>query len=634
MKCHDLEAYLTDYLEGDLDQARTDEMLDHIEGCEACRAEFQTYERQEERLGRFFKQQLAAVADAKNPLAEAAPSGERSPSAARPIRWLAWAAAAVLCLTAGIGGWSVYRRVVPAGQALLAEVKAVEGRVLALEGNAYQTVAPGAPVRQGQRLKVAGGGYLALELPDGNIIEARGGTQLTLLDFPDRLETAMDRGNVWAHLKTPPPKPFVIRTAHLTATAVGTVYNVEEGLDRSEVTVAEGEVLVESGGTQTSVSESETYSTLTGATQTADAAAALWSRYKEDILALLPGGDATAPTETPQLVVQVAAAAAPLHAAVEYLPENTLYFLDVRDWRGIVEEFRATDYSALLQEESIRQWWEAVGARKILDEIRAETRILDVLGVVGMIEGELAVGVNAEGDVLGIADCGANDLEIAARIESLLAGSAQTPDGAISGEDISAKIAEHVLVAGDLLILSSDPILTQATFDRVVNAQPTGFTESAFYQKILRDVDDPRFIMAANLGGQIARIVDGLADESGAADIGHALDLLGLPSLDYLLLSPSFAGQGMNQAARLAFVEDGRFGAMDWLAEPAPMRGLDFLSPDIPFFASAIVRNPHQLCLDYLLYMQDTQPEQDFQRALRFVAQNEAFFNAFGGEVA
>ena len=95
--------------------------------------------------------------------------------------------------------WLVYRRAVPTGQAVLAKVKAAEGRVAVLEGGTYQVLAAGAPIHQAQRIKVPAGGYLALELPNGNIVEARGGTQLALESYPDRLEVAMHQGHLWAH---------------------------------------------------------------------------------------------------------------------------------------------------------------------------------------------------------------------------------------------------------------------------------------------------------------------------------------------------------------------------------------------------------------------------------------------------
>jgi len=95
----------------------------------------------------------------------------------------------------------------------------VNGHVLAVDASA--TIAPDAVVRQKERIRVPHDGYLSLTLADGNVVEARGGTQIALLDFPNRLEIAMDRGQIWAHLKNRPAKPFIVRTAHLSATAHG-----------------------------------------------------------------------------------------------------------------------------------------------------------------------------------------------------------------------------------------------------------------------------------------------------------------------------------------------------------------------------------------------------------------------------
>jgi anti-sigma factor RsiW len=68
MKCHELEEYLSEHLEGELDKARTDALLDHIETCERCRAEFQAYEGQEKQLHRYFLRERAKAERIANPL--------------------------------------------------------------------------------------------------------------------------------------------------------------------------------------------------------------------------------------------------------------------------------------------------------------------------------------------------------------------------------------------------------------------------------------------------------------------------------------------------------------------------------------------------------------------------------------
>ena len=71
MKCQELETLLSDFFENELDAKTADEMFDHIDGCEACRKEFQAYHGQEEQLAVLFQNRMERLEGMKNPLLEA-----------------------------------------------------------------------------------------------------------------------------------------------------------------------------------------------------------------------------------------------------------------------------------------------------------------------------------------------------------------------------------------------------------------------------------------------------------------------------------------------------------------------------------------------------------------------------------
>ncbi len=654
MKCAELETCLADYLEGELEPARVDEMLAHLEECPACRAEFQAYQQQEETLGVYFQNKLDQALDqAPNPLLDV-PEVETVPSPrAKALRWAYWAAAAILMLAVGVGGPTLYHYLIPSGQAVLATVKKIEGRALVLKGDRYEPLQVGAQVLQNQKIKVAAEGYLALDLPQrGNVLEARGGTKLSLHDTPGRLEVAMNRGSVWAHLPNHPRKPFVVKTAHLSARATGTVYGVEEGLDRSVVTVADGTVQVESanGNSQSSVPAGEGYASNRGTFQVADASAWAWSDYQDEVqkqvASVAPGLDAAAPVEvasaTPQLTVApsvrtlaaAGTASRPAYAVTDYLPLNTDYLLLIHDWPSFLGEFQTTNNGAFVQEAAFQTWWSSVGGPEVSDQMNKETHFREALSLLKLISGDIAISVNTSHTVTVVADCAGNEAAVQAGIEKLISESMPNPpiQTATAAEESEGPLYR---VGGGYFVFSSKPLQARETFERMVAGQPTGFSTSDFYQKVQRDVTDPRFLFASDLQAQVSQI--GKEAEAKAKhrnpEVQATFDLLGLDSLDYFLVSPSFAGQGMNQAARLAFGDQGRQGMLNWLAEPTPMRGLDFFSPEAPFFAAAVSRNPYQMLLDYLVYVERTESNDMLEDLLNFAAANQTFFEACGGEV-
>lgn len=661
MKCNELETYLADYLEGELSPEAEAEMTRHLEECAPCRTEFLAYQRQDVQLGRYFKLQYEKVAQEPNPVAE-----ELAPERSHLARFgrFYWAAAALVMLTLGLGTYSVYRTVVPTGHAALAQVAELQGRVMLLEGGHYRPIEKGAPLEQSQRIKVAEGGYVALKFRDGNILEAREGTQLALLDFPDRFEVAMNRGQVWAHLNIKPKKRFIVKTAHVRAIAVGTVYGVEEGLDRSIVSVARGTVQVESGAGQAAqaVTAGQTVSSRPDTETPAADKAIAWSHYQDDLASLAPKTDTQVAQADPQLQVEPSVTPAPAAASasqpaasqmamasappavsnlLDLLPEGTRYFLDFPDWGTILQAFHGTDYSALATEPSMRRWWEAIHGKQYLSEIEKEIRIFEILDIAKLIDGQLILAVVPPKDeVILMAGCQGHEAEIRARIDKLYMEQPAQTTGTLTLAQQQAQLAasqarqkeweklrQHAQVVQGRLIISSSIELAQETASRLNSGQPTGFTSSPFYKKLMSNVNNPKLMMAANL--------DGVFPEQSKNDpeLDHTLSLLGVRGLDYMLVAPSFQGRGINQAARLGFKKD-RFGMMNWLAEPAPMRGFDFFSADVHFFVSAIVRNPRQIFFDVLLYKYASGQHADEQVLRAFFDKHQSFFDSFGGEVA
>jgi hypothetical protein len=159
---------------------------------------------------------------------------------------------------------------------------------------------------------------------------------------------------------------------------------------------------------------------------------------------------------------------------------------------------------------------------------------------------------------------------------------------------------------------------------RLIDGRPTSFTQSAFYQRIERDAINPRYRIAVNL----ARLLG----EARGKD-RQAAELLGLDRMDYLLVSPSFHGRGIRQAARLGFTQT-RSGVMNWLAEPGPMRGIDFFSPETHLFASALLRSPRLMVMDMLVELRARGMEREYAELWRLYDEHADLFDSIGGEVA
>ncbi len=617
------EHLLADQLSGEI-TAQDREELDRLVAADpALRAELAEYERQEVDLQRYYhlRAERAAVG----------PESIQSPAQphVRRRRPLAWGLAAASLAAAFIGGLLLVqldRTHRPMGGQALARVDALEGDVLVLMQGSVRALAIGDQLARSERVKVGGNGYLALRLGDGNIIEARGNTRFAIEEYHDRLAVQLDHGQLWAHLGRKPDKRFVIETDRLRATATGTVFGVQDGLAGSIVAVAEGSVSVESGSQVLALKAGEAWGNPAGPTALAQDSID-WSQYAGSLLALR--STATDPPDVPLEVAGASLATQELTSETgdaptisdlaDLLPVQTRFFLDLRDWPGIVREFQSSAYAMLAREQALQKWWTAIHGQDLVNEIEREIHLREILAVAGAVSGRCIVGVFPQHFLL-LADCRHNESEVAAALGGAMVS---LTDGNL---EAVSRLRERMFVIDGRLVVSSSPQIAAEVIGRLASGEPSGFTEQPFYGKVTNAIQQPRLLAAADL----ASVVDQWLEQDPSAR--PFLDFSGLGGLETIVISPSFAGRGINQAARLSF-RDRRYGMMNWLAEPAPMHGFGFFSSDVHLFAAAIIRSPREMFFDLLgkLIAENDQRAQAEARA--FFESRPALFDSIGDEI-
>ncbi|MEN6624964.1 MAG: FecR family protein [Candidatus Sumerlaeia bacterium] len=619
------EQLLADHLSGEISASDRNELMRYVESDAEAHAEMAAYEQQEELLTRYYKLKAErAVNTGPEWLADVQPAA-RPP--VRPL--LRWAAVAALL---AIGALSIsvhklYRNQVPTGTAALAKVAQTSGNAFVLSGNKAEPLTAGTPVRQSQKIKTPRDGYFALALNDGNVIEARGGTQFTLEDLPDRLTVVLDGGQVWAHLKNKPlEKKFVVQTGRVRATATGTVYGVEDGLGGTIVAVAEGTVQVERDGQQFSLSAGQAWDSRTNAATTLAPSSIEWSHMQENLASLVAPAkpEAAEALTTMQAVAEntntTETAPAQIGDLLDLLPLNTTIYLDMRDLSGLIGQFNTSTYAMLAREDALKRWWGSIHGTELTDSITTQTHLREIMAVARQLNGQVVVGVLSPDFVL-LGDC-RDRRDEAAR----LLGNALMEISGGKFEEVQ-RLHERAMVADGILIVSSNAMLARGVVAAISGGAPTGFAASDFNKKVREAVgSNPRLVAAAN-------IAPWMNNWMRDASLARRLDFSGLSGLDHLIIAPGFAGKGMNQAARLGFAGE-RHGVVNWLAEPAPMRAFNFFSADVHLFASAVIRSPRTMFFDWLQYLMAEKAEVDQAAAREFFESHAALFDAVGSEVA
>ena len=629
---------LAEQVAGELDETSRLELLAIVDSDAEAHDAYERWLREDEELTLLFAadaERFAGPPPAAPPELAAAMAGRRARRGV--LVPFAWAAAALIMIVGGFQGWRLYQRQVPRGDALLASVLAVEGRATLLTGAEPVALVPLAELRQDSQIRVGHGGYLALRLTDGNILEARAGSRPALRRFADRTEVRLEQGQIWAHLQAPLDRPFAIATRGMRAVATGTVYGVSAGLSGDIAAVAEGAITVEAEGRTLGLDAGDTFNSRTGQAAPLPDAALDWSRYPENLVALRTSG----PVEQAVAALQLEAAAPPAPAAAgdeattgtapvrtvddlaNLLPDTTRAFFAVQDWPAITAGFSGSAYSMLLRQDSIRKWWDTVGGRQVAGEVLDEAQVREIIALARLVDGQLVVGVEAGKQFILIADCHASPDEFRRRLVDVVTGLNQ--GRTLSPGQLEAFFDRVVLRAGRLVV-SSSPELLRATLERLDRGQPTGFTDSGFFRKIETAAGGAPFVFAVDLAA-----IFGSVPPTDLA-LQRRLNLAGLSGLDYLVIAPQFRGGGINQAARLGFQRT-RFGALNWLAEPAPMHSLQFFSPETHILAAAVTVSPRMMFFDWLQYLMG-EDVAALERWRLFFDRHEALFDSVGREIA
>jgi hypothetical protein len=195
-----------------------------------------------------------------------------------------------------------------------------------------------------------------------------------------------------------------------------------------------------------------------------------------------------------------------------------------------------------------------------------------------------------------------------------------------------------VWIHGDLFAAS--PKLQQLQdLAKVTNSGGnSAFTASAFHNRIAQVYQGGAgLVVAANLERVIAQTKAARTKNADAARQEGALEKLGVLSLKYFVLDSKDTGGKNHTQAALSF-NDAQRGLPSWLAAPAPMGSLEYISPDANLVAGFVVRDPVRLVDDLLGVIETVSPDLrknlDKQQADRGLDIRRDLAAPLGGEFA
>lgn len=600
--CEDFQALIPAYLRGELSPARALLVEDHTRSCVPCRRALR-----EAKEGHKTEVRPAAV--------------DRS----RQVRLMWQSLAAALVIGLGFGIFLLIGEMM-AGGSKMARVESIDGFLFQVDGASIHPVGAGDTLDEGQEIRTAKGTTAVVRMTDGSRIEMSERANLSLEASRKGNTIHLDGGRVIVEAaKQKERKHLFVETNDALVSVVGTIFSVNDGMKGTRVSVVEGEVRVKQARRDDILHPGDQVSTHVSVSAVPIAKEVAWSRNAakyEQLLAELTalGKDIDAQVERPGLRYST--------ALLDLAPEGTRAWIALPNLSKSLNETQRILDQRIDTNPTVRQWWaETLGTAEKQAKFR---EMIAEIGDLGKYLGEevaVAVGAEIEGndDDLVILAQVTNEASFRAVLEQEIAkhGGKDGLHIVNSPSEVPANSNGLYAWIGNGLFIASPSGASLARAVALSNGGTNPFTSSTFHARIAQEYQDGAgWMFAADLASFM---------KEDAADT--EAEALGIHDMQHFIVNRQEVDGRADTRAALTFNQQRR-GVASWLAAPASMGALTFISPDANLAAAFIVRKPVDLLDDLLQASPEMAAELEKLRREEGFDVRQDLAAPLGGEVA
>jgi hypothetical protein len=577
--CAGVRELLPQYRAGRLAPARALVVEAHLHECVACRREAETG-----------KRASSAVAPWRNELPRASSGHFR------------WALAAAAVIVVAVGAYVVQDRFFSSPAGMRARVESFTGSLYRIGVNGEQALKAGDELAEGDDVRTGGASRAMLRLADGSLVEMNERAQFAVSMRHSDTTINLDRGNIIVQAAKRKTGHLYVAARDCRVAVTGTVFSVNSGIKGSRVSVIEGEVHVAGAAGSKVLHPGDQLSTSAAVAAVPVVREIAWSQNRDQHLALLAefahfANKLEAEVQMPGLRYQ--------SKLLPLLSGDTVLFASLPNLGDAAQQANQLFQQELQESQVLRQWWEQVQAQKHGPDFEEILNDIHTLG--GFIGDEIVFTVVIDGQGKG-APLVLAQVQKPGLKEFLAQEYANQPRLQIVDEQqlktlptqLSAK-GLVVLVRPDFVAASSDAARLQR-LDASLNQGSGGFAGTPFGQRMaVAYQNGAGLLFGANLGVMAAHHGMVHYGPTGAHD-QHRRQVFaqtGLADVKFLVAErKDVNGQPLNHA-ELSF-NGPRQGFASWLAAPAPIGGLDFVSKDAAAVGAFVAKSPEQMFDDVL----------------------------------
>jgi hypothetical protein len=567
--CADIRSLLPAFQQRELPPARAAIVEDHLRECVSCRS-FVT--------GR-------AVDGATS-------ANWRMEQASRGFQWsvarLSFAAATVVLLVALVWTGRSWYFAGPPGYR--ARIDSIEGQAYRIGPAGERALKLGDEVGEGEFVRTAANSHAKVRLFEGSEVEMNQRAELAVSASRRDTTIHLDQGSIIVQAAKRHTGHLYVSAPDCTVAVTGTVFSVNSGTKGSRVTVIEGEVRVQHAGTESILHSGDEVATTQSVGLVPVREEIAWSSDLDHELALL--------AEFSKLRTKLEEIRTPgpryESKILPLLPADTVLYIGIPNLGEALQQANQIFQQQLSQSKVLQEWWNKSGnsnqhptPQELIEQIHL---ISQYLGdeVVITVSGSSAP--NEHGPVLlaEVRQPGLKDY-----LQNHLADTFTKAEGKVNllvvdPQSLSSLAGDErgmiMLVRPNMLVAGGDAASVRE-MSAQLDAGTTLFAGTDFGQRIAAVYSrGTETLFAANLG----QILNRAHTQPGES---KALRNSGFNDIKYLIATRGESSSQGDNRITLEFSGQRR-GIASWLAAPAPMGSLDYVSSNAGAAVSFVAKQP------------------------------------------
>lgn len=612
--CADIRALLPAFFKQELAPARALIVEDHLRECVSCRSYVH---------GRGLEGDAA-----RKWQMDAAPRG---------FQWsfarLALVGAAVALIAVTWVGINWYFGELPGYRA---QVAAIDGQASAVGASGIRLLKTGDRVGAGEFIRTSAGSHAKVRLFDGSEVEMNQRAQFAVRANRRDTTIHLDQGSIIVHAAKRHTGHLYVSAPDCNVAVTGTVFSVNSGTKGSRVSVIEGEVRVKHSGQESILHSGDQVATTQAVGLVPVREEIGWSKDLDQELALLAEFQKLRqkfeqiPTPAPRYESKI----------LPLLPEDTVLYIGIPNLGDALQQANQIFQQQMAQSPVLQQWWNRGGhsnqhptPEELITEIR---RLSQYLGEEVVITMSGNVGHNDASPLL-LSEVRQGGLEdyLRSHLADALSNRQDNQsdfDMHVVNPQTLSSLADStrgmiMLVRQNMLVVGGD-----AASVRRMNAQldagASVFGATDFGKRILNVYSQGAETLVAVNFGEILNAEQHNNDSK-------AFQSSGFRNVKYLIATRSDSPNHGDNRLTLEFSGQ-RQGMASWLAAPAPMGSLDYVSANAGATFSIVGKQP-ALMLDDVFSMAGEDPNftkdlAETNAKLGFDVRND-LASALGGEM-